>query len=98
MDIYELILSESPKKVEHLLYRREPEGIGIVLNESLGCIDYLNPTAATIFELCNGTKQIRNIVEIIFNQFEIEITKPEVVKDTIKCIRDLEGRKLLKHG
>jgi len=97
MNIQELILSEKPKKLKHLLYRREPERMGIVLNETLGSIDYLNPTAATIFELCDGSKQIRDIAEIIFNQFE-ETNMVEVVKDTIKCIRDMEGRKLLKHG
>lgn len=98
MDIQKLILSEKPKKIKDVLYRREPEGMGIVLNEILGCIDYLNPTAATIFELCDGTKQIKEIAEIIFNKFEIECDKSEIVKDTIKCIRELEGRKLIRHG
>ncbi|MEW6104330.1 MAG: PqqD family protein [bacterium] len=97
MNIEELILREKPKRKERLLYRKEPEGMGVVLNKELGTIDYLNPTAATIFELCNGDKEIKEIVEALFDKFEIVNEKSEIIKDAIKCIRDLEGRRLVKH-
>lgn len=96
MNIYDLVLSERFKRSEGLLYRREPEGMGIVLNRELGLIDYLNPSAATIFELCDGNKDIKEMVDDLFLRFEITIDKSEVIKDTIKCIRSLEGRRLLK--
>lgn len=96
MEIKNLILKEKPRRIEGLLYRKEPSGIGIVLNRGLGGIDYLNPTAATIFELCDGNKEIKEIVEDLFDRFKIGIDKSEVINDTIKCIRKMEGRRLLK--
>jgi hypothetical protein len=93
-----LVLSEKFKRSEGLLYRREPEGMGIVLNRELGSLDYLNPTAYTIFELCDGNREIKEIVDELSSRFEIMIDKLEVIKDTVKCIRSLEGRRLLKRS
>lgn len=94
--IQNLILKEKFKKTEGLVYRKEPNGIGIVLNRERGTIDYLNPTAAVIFELCDGKREIKEIVENLFDRFKIGINKEEVIDDTIKCIRKMEGRRLLR--
>lgn len=98
MDIHSLVLSERFKRSEGLIYRREPEGMGIVLNRELGSLDYLNPIAYTIFELCDGNREIKEIVDDLFGRFEITIDKSEVTKDTVKCIRSLEGRRLLRRS
>lgn len=55
----------------------------------------LNPTASFMLNLCDNKKTVREIVDIMCSKYS-EIQRERITLDTIKCLRDMEGKFILK--
>ena len=77
---------KNPVKSSEIKWRKEEieEGKNAVLafNISDGNIQFLNETAARIWELCDGSKDIDEIALIISNEYS-EVSLTECKKDVI---------------
>ena len=96
--ILSLILTERPRTVGRLKARfdgEEDEKILCVRNPVVNSTDFLNRTAAEVFQLCDGEHTIAQIVEALHKKYKLEISRDEFAGTIIKCIRFLEARGLL---
>ncbi|MCM8783654.1 MAG: PqqD family protein [Candidatus Omnitrophica bacterium] len=59
-------------------------------------IEVLNPTATCIWELINGENTLKEIIEKICEEYEIEYEEAE--KEVLGFIRDLRNKNLITLG
>ncbi|THD70062.1 MAG: PqqD family protein [Bradyrhizobium sp.] len=57
---------------------------------------YLNPTAAVIWGLCDGQRQVREIIQLIEESYPD--SKPTVTEDVLATLADLYEKKVLVPG
>ena len=69
------------------------EGEAIILTPEDGRLHNLNPVATRIFELANGRRKIRDIINLICEEFEV--SRDIAQRDTLNFIEDLVHRQLL---
>lgn len=92
--IIPLIRQEVPQKND-FKFRQDNDGVLVVMNKELRCLDYLNPTASIIYRMCNGKTSLGEIIDY-FSQTYPEHDKQQIALDIIMCVRNLQGRLLLK--
>ena len=62
-----------------------------------GQVYYLNNTACFIYEKCNNSNTIENILKLLKEEFEITVDMEEDIKlDIINIIRDFQWQKIIE--
>ncbi len=90
----ESTMEQCPKAREKVL-RKELDGDIFLVHPDNGAMYGLNPTAAIVWEFCDGSYSSDQITDIICELFEV---KKEIVKvDTEEILRSFQERNLLEH-
>lgn len=63
------------------------EGEAILVNVDKGEVIHLNKVAAKIWDLINGKKSVSDIIEHIYNQFEVD--EKAAKRDTLEFLDEL---------
>jgi hypothetical protein len=72
---------------------RSIEGEAVILNDAAGVLHRLNPTASFIWECCDGTSSVDDIVARLANAYDVDLTTCE--KDVSEIVIKLESLNLL---
>ena len=80
-------------KVEDVIWRQIEDETVVITADGLS-LHVLNPTAAFIWELCDGTKGAEEIVSILCEHFDV--SPEEACPDVNDVIVKLEGLGLVK--
>jgi hypothetical protein len=80
-----------PKTVEGLDVSETDDGL-VVYQESTDRVHHLNPTAAVVFELCDGTRTAHDIARVVAETFSLDHV-PELEINT--CLEDLAREQLI---
>lgn len=79
-----MLLNSKPEKNPAIIWRRDGprKDIIITLNKYTGKLSFLNPTAARIFELCNGKNTVKDIICAIVEEFKcsVKVAREDVPK------------------
>lgn len=71
---------------------REENRIMAIMNHAQR-LYFLNGTAMDFVKLCDGTRTLANIIEILHEQYEVE--KETLTADIINLIRDMQHKRIL---
>jgi hypothetical protein len=80
-----------PTIAEGLDVNETDDGL-VIYQESTDRVHHLNPTAAVVFELCDGTRSADDIARLVAETFGLGDV-PEV--ETKACLEDLSREKLI---
>jgi hypothetical protein len=80
-----------PKMAEGLDITETDDGL-IVYQESTDRVHHLNPTAAVVLEICDGTRTVEQIARVVGETFGLSEV-PE--RETKACLEDLAREKLI---
>jgi hypothetical protein len=89
----------SPKPFEGRPQRRSDllcriiEGEAVILNREVGVLHRLNPTASFIWECCDGSSRVDDIVARLASAYEVDLTTCQ--KDVSETLLKLESLDLL---
>ena len=75
-------MQEKPKHIDGLDIEQTEDGY-IIYEADKDRVHYLNPTAALILELCNGSNSIDAISELVQEAFHLPEAPEQVVRETI---------------
>ena len=95
--IEQFILDELGKLVPHkrkVLKTREEKDTTLIVIKKLPFM-FVNRTAAEIYNLCNGKRNIKEITEIQQQKYP-DIPPEKIATDTIKTLRDMECMRILR--
>ena len=81
-----------PKTAQGLDVNETDDGL-IIYQESTDRVHHLNPTAAVVFELCDGTRSSDDIARLVAETFGLG-DAPEAV--TRACLEDLTRQMLIE--
>jgi hypothetical protein len=81
----------NPRRAEALEVNEAEDGL-VVYDPAHDMVHHLNPSAAMIFDLCDGTRDVGAIAEILGEAYELAAPP---VDDTDAGLRDLAGRNLI---
>ena len=83
-----------PRQTQHLEVTEAEDGL-VVYDPRHDMVHHLNPTAALIFDLCDGTRSADMIGEVVREAFGLDqAPEPEVTEG----LEDLATRKLIVWG
>jgi hypothetical protein len=87
-----------PNKGERVVYREiDGQAVVIILSDSpeggSDKVNIFNPTATHIWQLIDGKRGVKDIIQMVCNEFEITFTKAE--KDVIDFISALRKKNLI---
>jgi MoaA/NifB/PqqE/SkfB family radical SAM enzyme len=94
--IFSMLHELRPQRLP-IVQKREEEKFLLLLPQNPNCsLIVLNEVARSIYELCNGSRTINHLLELLLQQFEVnqEILR----KDLLICLRDLEQKGLISIG
>jgi len=78
-----------PQRRSDIIYRTI-EGETVILNRNEGRLHQLNPTASFIWNCCDGTSKIDEIVDRLANAYEIDfVTGRKDVEEVLSKLRSL---------
>ena len=80
-----------PTMAEGLDVNETDDGL-IIYQESTDRVHHLNPTAAVVFELCDGTRSVEEITRLVAETFGLG-DAPAV--ETKACLEDLARENLI---
>ncbi|MCK4648604.1 PqqD family peptide modification chaperone [bacterium] len=67
----------------------------LALSEKLPRVAVLNRVAVEIYNLCNGKRTIKDIIDKLCTQYP-NIKRKRITIDVIKCLQELEYKALVK--
>jgi hypothetical protein len=82
---------KKPRMAEGLDVNETDDGL-IIYQESTDRVHHLNPTAAVVFELCDGTRSTDEIAVLVAETFGLGNAP---VLETTACLESLAGEKLI---
>jgi len=85
-------MSHPPKRRPDLIYRTI-DGETVILNREAGVLHRLNSTASFIWECCDGSSGVDDIVARLANAYEVDF--PTSRKDVKEIVLKLESLNLL---
>lgn len=88
--IYQWLSDKIPKA--KYIKKRNDSAFVIVCSAYMD-ICYLNSMAGYILDLCDGKNTIQDIVNVIVKEYQVEM--PELQKDIVEIIRDLQWKKII---
>jgi Coenzyme PQQ synthesis protein D (PqqD) len=83
---------------EHNPHRREPLEINeaedglVIYDPASDMVHHLNPSAALIFDLCDGSRDPESIAGVVGEVFHIQ---PPPLEQTLAGLRNLAGQRLI---
>jgi len=77
----------------HSLEVNEAEDGLVVFDPTQDMVHHLNPSAAVIFDLCDGTRDADEIAAILAETYELDAPPTE---DALAGLRELAERKLIR--
>ena len=80
-------MQENPKRIEGLDIDEADEGY-IIYEPDKDRVHYLNPTAAAILELCNGTNSSAVIAELLQQAYHLAEPPTESVQQLLTQMKD----------
>ena len=87
----------NPVRGEQLEVTESDDGL-VVFDPATEFVHHLNPTAAVIFDLCDGSRDVEAIASILAAAFDLDQLPTQ---DTLAGLTDLAERKLIRweaHG
>jgi Coenzyme PQQ synthesis protein D (PqqD) len=80
-------MQENPKQIAGLDVDETEEGY-IIYEPDKDRVHYLNPTAALILELCNGTNSVVGIAELVQEAYALAEPPTQTVQDVLIQMKD----------
>ena len=80
-----------PKTAEGLDVNEADDGL-VIYQESTDRVHHLNPTAAVVFELCDGTRSPDDIARMVADTFELGGVP---LAEVTACLEDLARQSLI---
>jgi len=80
-------MQENPKQIVGLDIDQTDEGY-IIYEPDNDRVHYLNPTAALILELCNGTNSVTGIAELLQHAYKLPELPMQTVQDVLTQMKD----------
>lgn len=77
----------APRAADHMEVIASDEGF-VVHDAAENTVHYLNHTAAIVFSLCDGTREVEEIAGMIQGQFDLSSPPLEDVQTTIEQLRE----------
>ena len=74
--------NERPRTAQGLEFNEVEDGL-IVYQESTERVHHLNPTAAIVFQLCDGSRDATEIASVVAELFGLEHPPADVVESCI---------------
>lgn len=78
-----------PHRKPGFIWRKVEKEI-VLFNPDTNETFLLNPTAAAIWEICDGVCTIENIVDSIIERFEADKERKEITQDIVEFIKEGE--------
>lgn len=82
---------QNPRRLESLEVNEAEDGL-VVYDPAGDMVHHLNPSAAVIFDLCDGTRDVDAIAHVLCEAYELD-TPPR--EDALAGLRDLADRNLI---
>lgn len=83
---------ENPRRVEPLEINEAEDGL-VIYDPAADMVHHLNPSAAVIFDLCDGTRAPDAIAAVLAEAYQLNAPPLE---DAVNGLRDLAGRRLIR--
>jgi Coenzyme PQQ synthesis protein D (PqqD) len=80
-----------PRKRESLEVNEAEDGL-VVYDPASDMVHHLNPSAALIFDLCDGSRDPESIARVVGEVFDIQ---PPPLQETLAGLRELAGQRLI---
>ena len=80
-----------PRRVDALEINEAEDGL-VIYDPALDMVHHLNPSAAVVFDLCDGTRDPKSIAEVLGDAYELH-TPP--LDEALAALRDLAERQLI---
>lgn len=84
--------NERPRVVDGLDVNEVDDGL-VVFEPSRDLVHYLNATAAVVFTLCDGTRDLDELVAVVAKVFELGESPQREVEE---CLTQLRNQQLLR--
>jgi hypothetical protein len=87
----------NPRRAEALEVNEADDGL-VVYDPAHDMVHHLNPSAAMIFDLCDGSRDVEAIAQVLAEAYELSAPPRD---DTVAGLSDLAERKLIQwnaHG
>lgn len=81
----------NPRRAEALEINEAEDGL-VVYDPARDMVHHLNPSAAMIFDLCDGTRDIEAIANVLAEAYQLAEPPRQ---DTVAGLRDLADRELI---
>jgi hypothetical protein len=81
----------NPRRVEPLEINEAEDGL-VIYDPANDMVHHLNPSAAVIFDLCDGTRDPGSIARVLGEAYELD--SPPLV-DAMRGLRELADRQLI---
>lgn len=89
-------MEKYPRRAELIVAQKDDSGNLIVLNLNDGNYYTLDPVGAKVWELCDGTFSVSQIVTILCQEYDVSAETVNV--DVIELLRDLANEQLVVEG
>jgi len=90
----ETMSQENPRRLESLEINEADDGL-VVYDPATGMVHHLNPSAAIVFDLCDGARDAAEIARILGEAFELSSPPSD---EATAALRDLAERGLVEWG
>jgi hypothetical protein len=90
-------MNDNPVRREDVIYRQLNEAESILYDLETGCLHVLNSTAMLIWEACDGTHTLEDMVAVIKEQYATTDSR-DVAKDVQVTLDTFAVQGLLQHG
>jgi hypothetical protein len=81
------VSAEQPEPASGIDVHEVEDGF-VVFDASTDRVHYLNPTATVVFSLCDGTRTVKEIAELVQSAWELDAPPVDDVDTCIAQLRD----------
>jgi hypothetical protein len=85
------MIVQNPRQLESLEVNEAEDGL-VVYDPAADMVHHLNPSAAVIFDLCDGTRDPESIARVLGEAFHL---RPPPLEEAIAGLRELADRQLI---
>jgi hypothetical protein len=85
------MIDQNPRRLESLEVNEAEDGL-VIYDPGRDIVHHLNPSAAVIFDLCDGTRDADSIARVLGEAYDLG-TPP--LEDALAGLRDLADRHLI---
>ncbi|MGH2935185.1 MAG: PqqD family protein [Gaiellaceae bacterium] len=86
-------LQSIPTRSEHVISRRGPDSVTVLLNTSAGSYFTLDEVGGRIWELCDGTTTVDSIAVQLTSEYEAE--RAQIEADILELLAELSSEGLV---